>query len=204
MLVIPVSPLEVFDAAKRLLQPVIAALLLIVSGCEQSSLLSASSAGHGGVTELSVAGSVLSSTTSVDPETSRGTEDGTAQRIAVTDHDWPQWRGPWGTGVAPESDPPIEWSETKNVRWKVPLPGRGHSTPIVLGDRIFLTTAIPYGEELPPRFSTAPGTHDGVPVTQHHEFVVLALDRRDGAIVWQTTVHKKLPHEGGHYSASLA
>ncbi len=57
--------------------------------------------------------------------------------------DWPQWRGPLGTGVAPEADPPVEWSETKNVRWKVALPGKGHSTPIVWGDRIFLTTAVP-------------------------------------------------------------
>lgn len=117
---------------------------------------------------------------------------------------WPQWRGPLGTGVAPNANPPIEWSETKNVRWKVALPGKGHSTPIVSGDRIFLTTAVPYGEKLSPKFSTAPGTHDGVPVTQRHEFVVLAVNRRDGKILWQKTVHKKLPHEGGHYTGSLA
>ena len=120
------------------------------------------------------------------------------------EHDWPQWRGPLGTGFAPESDPPIEWSESKNVRWKVALPGKGHSTPIVLGDRIFLTTAIPFGEQLPPKFSTAPGTHDGVPITQNHEFVVLAIDRHDGTVLWQKSVHRKLPHEGGHYTASLA
>ena len=47
--------------------------------------------------------------------------------------DWPQWRGPLGTGVAPTAKPPIEWSEEKNIRWKVALPGRGHSTPIVWG-----------------------------------------------------------------------
>ena len=63
----------------------------------------------------------------------------------TADHerDWLQWRGPLGTGVAPEADPPVEWSETKNVRWKVALPGKGHSTPIVWGDRIFLTTTVP-------------------------------------------------------------
>lgn len=120
------------------------------------------------------------------------------------DPEWPQWRGPLGTGVALNADPPIEWSETKNIRWKVALPGKGHSTPIVSGDRIFVTTAIPYGEKLPPKHSTAPGTHDGVPVTQRHEFVVLAVNRRDGTILWQKTVHKKLPHEGGHYTGSLA
>ncbi len=124
--------------------------------------------------------------------------------VRAGEQDWPQWRGPIGTGFAPESDPPVEWSETKNVRWKVALPGKGHSTPIVSGDRIFLTTAIPYGELLPPKYSTAPGTHDGEPVTQRHEFVVLAIDRRYGKFLWQKTVHKKLPHEGGHYTGSLA
>lgn len=120
------------------------------------------------------------------------------------EQNWPQWRGPLATGVAPQADPPAEWSETKNIRWKVALPGKGHSTPIVWGDRIFLTAAVPFGEVLPPKFSTAPGTHDGVPVTQRHEFVVLAVNRRDGAVLWQTTVHKKVPHEGGHYTGSLA
>jgi len=124
--------------------------------------------------------------------------------LRADEGEWPQWRGPLGTGFAPNSDPPIEWSESKNVRWKVALPGLGHSTPVVWGNRIFLTTAIPYGEELPPKNSTAPGTHDGVPVTRRQQFVVLAVDRRDGKIAWQTTVLKRLPHEGGHYTGSLA
>ena len=46
---------------------------------------------------------------------------------------WPRWRGPLGTGVAPHADPPVRWSETENVRWSAPLPGRGHSTPVVVG-----------------------------------------------------------------------
>jgi outer membrane protein assembly factor BamB len=120
------------------------------------------------------------------------------------EENWPQWRGPLGTGSAPGADPPVEWNESKNVRWKALLPGKGHSTPIVWGDRIFLTTAVPVGEKLPSRLSSAPGTHDGVPVTQRHEFVVLALDRRDGSVRWQMTVHRKVPHEGGHYTGSLA
>jgi outer membrane protein assembly factor BamB len=121
-------------------------------------------------------------------------------------YNWPQWRGPLGTGVAPHADPPLSWDgETgENIRWKTPIPGRGHSAPIVWGDRVFLTTAIPYGEALPPRFSTAPGTHDGVPVTHHHKFVVLAVNRSDGQICWQRTVRQALPHEGGHHTASLA
>lgn len=117
---------------------------------------------------------------------------------------WPQWRGPLGTGAAPDADPPVKWSESKNIRWKVKLPGLGHSTPVVWGDRIFLTTAIPFGEKLEPRFSGAPGAHDNLPVTQRHEFVVLTVSRHDGKTIWKKTLHKDLPHEGGHYTGSLA
>ena len=57
---------------------------------------------------------------------------------------WAQWRGPLDTGAAPKADPPLEWSETKNIKWKVPVTGKGHSSPIVWGDRIYLTAAIPH------------------------------------------------------------
>jgi outer membrane protein assembly factor BamB len=117
---------------------------------------------------------------------------------------WPQWRGPLATGVAPRADPPIKWSEQENIRWKIAVPGKGHASPVTWGDRIFLTTAVPYGDPLPPRFSKAPGTHDGVPVTHHHKFVVLAVSRRDGKVIWERTVRQALPHEGGHYTGSLA
>jgi outer membrane protein assembly factor BamB len=116
---------------------------------------------------------------------------------------WAQWRGPLGTGVAPNANPPIEWSENKNIRWKVALPGKGHSTPIVWGDRIFLTTAIPYGEPVKPRF-VRPGAHDNLAMTYAHEFAVLAVSRKTGKIFWQQTVHKAVPHEAGHVTASLA
>jgi outer membrane protein assembly factor BamB len=117
---------------------------------------------------------------------------------------WPQWRGPLGTGVAPDARPPVEWSDTKNIRWKTVLPGRGNSSPVVWGDRIFLTTAIPYGEAVRPGLPERPGAHDNLALTRHHEFVVLAVNRRDGKILWQRTVHKDLPHEAGHVTGSLA
>ena len=60
-----------------------------------------------------------------------------------TAKDWPQWRGPLGTGAAPAADPPTSWSETQNVRWKVKLPGSGRSTPIVTGKYVFIQTAVP-------------------------------------------------------------
>ena len=57
--------------------------------------------------------------------------------------DWPQFRGPDGQGHSPEHSLPIEWSETKNIAWKVPVPGRGWSSPVVAGGRVWLTTATP-------------------------------------------------------------
>ncbi len=120
------------------------------------------------------------------------------------DTGWPQWRGSTGTGAALTADPPVSWSESENVRWKVPVPGRGHSTPVIWGDRIFLTTAEAFGPKLPPRRSGAPGAHDNLPVTQRHRFVLLCLDRSDGKRLWRRELHAGLPHEGAHTTASLA
>ena len=119
---------------------------------------------------------------------------------------WPAWRGPLATGVAPEANPPLAWDEADgtNIRWKTAIPGRGHSTPIVWGERIFLTTAIPVGPALPARPSSAPGNHDNLPVTHRQKFVALALDRATGKIVWQVTLREDLPREQGHQTASLA
>ena len=66
---------------------------------------------------------------------------------AAADKDWPQFRGPTGDGIAADADPPIEWSNTRNIKWKVRVPGLGWSSPVVLGDRIWLTTAIEQGRK---------------------------------------------------------
>src|SRR5215467_8773003 len=62
--------------------------------------------------------------------------------------DWPQFRGPTGQGVSDEHDLPLTWSETSNIRWKTPIPGKGWSSPVVQGDRIWLTTATEDGKSL--------------------------------------------------------
>ena len=54
---------------------------------------------------------------------------------------WPQWRGPLANGVAPHANPPVRWSETNNVRWKIALPGKSHSSPIVFGDSVHVLAA---------------------------------------------------------------
>src|SRR4026209_1244223 len=62
--------------------------------------------------------------------------------------DWPQWRGPLGTGVARNANPPITWSETNNVKWKVKLPGHGTATPVIWQKQLFVQTAIPTGRSV--------------------------------------------------------
>lgn len=131
---------------------------------------------------------------------------------------WGQWRGPARTGVAPQGDPPVEWTESENVRWKVEIPGLGHSTPIIWGDRIYLQTAVKTDRKVEPKKETdAPtqrrkdrhGGHDRswmgtVEPTNIHEFVIMALDRGTGRTLWQNTLCEELPHEGGHRDASQA
>jgi outer membrane protein assembly factor BamB len=107
---------------------------------------------------------------------------------------WGQWRGPFNTGMA-DSDAPLRWTE-RDVRWKVEIPGRGHSTPVIAGDHLYLTTAVPTGKGAGP---TAPGrAGGGADAGLEHRFEVLAIDRRRGTIAWQRTAITATPHEGYH------
>src|SRR5690606_37182180 len=124
--------------------------------------------------------------------------------IPARERFWPAWRGPLGTGVATHADPPIEWSESKNIRWHVDVPGLGHSTPIVWDDFVVVTTAVPFGDAIGPIFDAAPGSLDNLPVTHRHRFVVLAYRRSDGKLLWERVVKEAIPPEQGHVTASLA
>src|SRR6187399_2729783 len=81
--------------------------------------------------------------------------------------DWPAWRGPTGTGITTETALPTKWSKTENVKWRVSLPEAGNSTPIVWGDRVFLTQAAGDRREL------------------------WCLDRNDGKLLWKSGVTAK-------------
>lgn len=129
---------------------------------------------------------------------------GGAGASAAALNNWPQWRGPLANGVAPHADPPVRWSETNNLRWKISLPGQGHASPIVFGDSVYLLAAVPVGEAQKPVHDDAPGVHDSVPVTRRHQFIALAVSRRDGSISWQKVLREEWPHEGGHVTGSLA
>jgi outer membrane protein assembly factor BamB len=116
---------------------------------------------------------------------------------------WHQWRGPEANGFAPDADPPINWGNESNIKWKVAVPGQGESSPIVWGDRLFITTAIATDrkeEEPPTETPDAPG---GNPFrierpTNYHQFVVLCYDRQSGKLLWQRVATEQVPHEGHH------
>lgn len=135
---------------------------------------------------------------------------------------WPQWRGPLANGVAESAEPPLEWSESKNLKWKVKTPGFGTSTPVIWGDRVFILTAIPTGGKpvaaaaatpaAPPE--NAPGSGDrrgrggsfgAEPApTEKYQFVVLCLDRATGKTKWQKVAREEVPHEGHHKDHGFA
>jgi outer membrane protein assembly factor BamB len=112
---------------------------------------------------------------------------------------WPHWRGPLANGTSADGDPPVTWDEKTNVKWKVALPGRGSSTPIVWGDRLFVLAAVDTGRQavaadIPrpdPRYKTKTN-----PPTTYHQFLVLCLDRRTGKELWRRVAAERVPHEG--------
>jgi outer membrane protein assembly factor BamB len=110
------------------------------------------------------------------------------------DEFWPQWRGPQMSGVSASATPPAEWSESKNVRWKIEIPGRGSASPVVWGDRVFLLTAVPAGGDV----GDPHAPRGGLPVRGVHRFVIMAINRKDGKVVWQQTAREAEPHEASH------
>jgi outer membrane protein assembly factor BamB len=121
---------------------------------------------------------------------------------------WPQWRGPLGTGVAADGNPPVHWSEDQNVRWKIAVPGKGLSSPVIWGDHLFLLTAVATVEEAAKPAEESSGSERSWPPTvtseSPHRFVVLALDRHTGKTIWERTAREEVPHEGYHSDASWA
>ncbi|PYR56419.1 MAG: hypothetical protein DMF91_21945 [Acidobacteria bacterium] len=125
---------------------------------------------------------------------------------------WPQWRGPGGLGVSTETGLPTQWSPTTNIVWKTAIPGRGHSSPIVWGDRIFLTTSFK-GELVPgrkapvhPDFNNRPGyVHpDAVDIEYKHAVKVIAIDAANGKIVWERTAYDGLMYDDHHRKNTYA
>ena len=139
---------------------------------------------------------------------------------------WPQWRGPAGNGLVLHGNPPLEWNEAKNIKWKVAIPGKGHATPIIWEDKIFILSAVP--NEAPAQAQFVPtrnffaqpqnpppgaereggrpprgegqgrpgGRGGGNKPTQPYAFTILCLDRTTGKVLWEKVARKEVPHQG--------
>jgi outer membrane protein assembly factor BamB len=124
--------------------------------------------------------------------------------LAEVPGDWPRWRGPFDNGVA-RGDAPLKWSDKENIAWKVRLPGKGNSSPVIWGDKIFLTTAVSTAAapaEAPPAQSQ-PGARrgfgQGAAVEQpEHKLSVVCYDRNTGKLLWESVAKTVKPHEGHH------
>ncbi len=124
-----------------------------------------------------------------------------AQAFAAGPDQWPKWRGPDDNGIA-KSDAPLHWSDTENIKWKAAIPGRGHSSPVLWGDKIFVTTAVPTGpspaagEPQRRRRGGPPGADSGL--QPEHKLLLICLDKKTGKVLWEKTAKTVTPHEGYH------
>ena len=113
---------------------------------------------------------------------------------------WPSWRGPQHSGLAPGATPPTTWSETENVAWKAALPGTGKSTPIIQGEHIYLVNAVPTrpatAEELAKRKPM--DGRGSAPTDDILAFLVIAIDAKNGEVVWESSVTERLQLGGIH------
>jgi outer membrane protein assembly factor BamB len=128
----------------------------------------------------------------------------------VAAENWPQWRGHGGQGISRETKLPTAWSPGKNVAWKVEVPGRGHSAPVVWNDRVFLTTAIE-GELVPGAKAVEhvdngkPFLHpDSVGADRKHTYKVMAFDGGTGKLVWEQIAWEGVPFDNRHRKSSFA
>jgi outer membrane protein assembly factor BamB len=138
----------------------------------------------------------------------------------ATAGNWGHWRGESGNGISSDANPPTEWSSSKNVKWKVPIPGRGTGSPVIWKDQVFVVTAVdadggnqqaqaggqqaqnsgrPQGRRSP----GGGGRSRPVPTTTL-QFKLLCFDRNTGDLLWQRTATEAKPHQGTHSTNGFA
>ena len=124
---------------------------------------------------------------------------------AVSAQNWPSFRGPNATGIADGSNPPTVWDAEKstNILWKTEIPGLGHSSPIVWGNRVFITTAVSSAansEFVHGQTDTPASANDN----SKHLMRVYCLDKNSGKVIWEKTVYEGAPKVKRHVKASHA
>lgn len=100
--------------------------------------------------------------------------------------DWLHWRGPSGNGQSPDARPPVRWTTSENVQWKVEIPGRGSGSPVIVGSKVFVVSAVPSGT-------------DG-----NLAFKLFCHDRKTGKLIWERTATETKPHQGTHETNGYA
>jgi outer membrane protein assembly factor BamB len=116
---------------------------------------------------------------------------------------WPQFRGPGSLGVDEDAKLPDKWSSTENVVWKVEIPGRGWSSPVVWGDRVFVTSVVSAKEQEKARKGLYFGGERGAP-TDEHRWMVYAVDFKTGKIAWEKEANRGVPQQSRHLKNSYA
>lgn len=121
-------------------------------------------------------------------------------------NNWPEWRGPYNTGAVSAGNTPVEFGESKNVKWKTAIPGKGHATPIIVGNQIIIQTAVATDKK--PEKATAAETAASPMASGQtefiHQFKVISVDKTTGKITWQTVVKEEFPIEKTHDLGSWA
>lgn len=132
-------------------------------------------------------------------------------QMAPIDEHWPQWRGPDGLGVARGTSYAEEWSPEKNIAWKTPVEGRGHSSPVIWGRHLFITTSIrggPSGHTAPDHlgYDLKPGYKNPDSEESDHNYTlkVLAYETRDGKLLWERTAYDGIMWDDRHKKNTYA
>lgn len=134
--------------------------------------------------------------------------DSEASRLAdraVSDVNWPRFRGTGARGIADGQNPPIKWDAVshENVLWSTEIAGLGHSSPVVFGDRVYVTTAISQAGD----FSIKPGQYGGVDSVDdesEHVFELICLDKQDGHVIWRQEANRGKPQVKRHLKSTHA
>jgi len=122
---------------------------------------------------------------------------------AVADR-WPQFRGPDSTGVVEDTSLPDTWSSTENVAWKADVPGTGWSSPVVWGEKIFLTSVVSADKQEIPKKGLYFGGNRLDPPKDEHRWMVYCLEWKTGKVLWEREVHRGAPKTPRHLKNSYA
>jgi outer membrane protein assembly factor BamB len=118
------------------------------------------------------------------------------QHLSKADN-WGHWRGPTGNGVAQSAHPPVQWSSTKNVKWKAAIPGRGSGSPIIWKNRVFVVTAVPINAALTVNESAQKAKPKLL-------FKILCFEGENGQLLWEKTATEAIPHQRTHKTHGYA